>query len=667
MSTSPLGGRGTAERERAALIEAASKAKEWKLRFPPDLERQFEQDTGPERTRNFVWCGFLGTVFCCLFLFNYFTMLPDVAWRALLIQVAFTAPVLFKLMIYMRTNPSPFRRELAETVAIVASLLAGMASYQGSIYPAATFFRYCPVLTFIFLNVVAGVRFRFALVASMVVVLCHIVDVQLYDGIDSDMKGLITGSVLFACGLTLMANYRIEKDARRTYLSNEREVLRRDEVARLANHDVLTGLANRSLLQRRITESLARARSANGSVAVLCIDLDGFKAVNDLRGHAAGDQLLREVAARLSRCMRETDTVARLGGDEFVVLQTDNVQPDTARILAERLIASLSEPYSLGADEVDGAVTASIGVALFPCDGENPETLLHNADTALYRAKWAGKNRAAFFRPEMDHELRERRAMEHDLHQAAARGQFTLAWQPLSSAGTESRITGFEVLLRWHHPKRGPVPPDLFIPVAESCGAITGIGAWVLNEACHEAASWSAPLRVAVNVSPIQVQQGDAFVEMVERALACSGLAPTRLTLEVTEGVLIRDTDRVLAVLNRLKALGVQIALDDFGTGYSSLATLRTFPFDKIKIDRSFLSEIGDMPHGQNMATVRAVLGLARGLGLPAVAEGVETELQLEALHAAGCEEVQGWLIGKPASIESFCHLTRTLAAASAA
>ena len=440
-----------------------------------------------------------------------------------------------------------------------------------------------------------------------------------------------------------------------------------ERIQELAHHDPLTGLANRALLRERVVDAIARSRRSGSSLAVLCLDLDGFKAVNDLHGHATGDELLREVAARLGRSVRETDTVARLGGDEFVVLQTDPGQPEAARALAERLVAVLAEPYDLGSSETQSVVTTSVGVALFPGDGSDPEALLHNADTALYRAKWAGKNGAAFFQPGMDYELRERRALERDLRQAAARSEFALAWQPLSAAGDSGEVTGFEVLLRWHHPEHGLVPPGQFIPVAEACGAITAIGAWVLREACREAARWTVPLQVAVNVSPVQAQQGEAFAEMVEQVLATTGLAPSRLTLEVTEGVLIRDAERALSALCRLKALGVRFALDDFGTGYSSLATLRAFPFDKLKIDRSFVAEIGGAAGEQDMAIVEAVLGLARGMRLPVVAEGVETDAQLGALREAGCEEVQGWLVGRPASIASFAHLTGLATAASAA
>lgn len=431
-----------------------------------------------------------------------------------------------------------------------------------------------------------------------------------------------------------------------------------EQIYRLAHHDALTGLANRTLLHERLGEAIGRAQRGEGSIAVLCLDLDGFKAVNDLHGHTAGDQLLRKVGGRLLSNVREIDTVARTGGDEFIVVQEIQADHIAVRTLAERLTALLAEPYDLDGNGTLGVVTASIGVALYPDDGASSEELLRNADTALYRAKWAGKNHAAFFQPEMDRELRERRAMEHDLKHAVMRGEFALAWQPLAMTAGLGSVTGFEVLLRWNHPRRGLVPPDLFIPVAEASGAIGAIGSWVLREACIEAAGWSEPLQVAVNVSPIQAQQGETFAEMVEQILTETGLDPSRLMLEITEGVLIHKPDRVLTALRRLKAQGVKFALDDFGTGYSSLATLRAFPFDKLKIDRSFIT--GITADGQDAAIVRAVLGLARGLGLPVVAEGIETEAQLHALRDQGCEEVQGWLIGRPSPIGSFADVVET-------
>ena len=817
--TSPERQGVAAEANDAALIDIALRYGSYRLRFPPELEARFERDTGPERCRTFVGHGTLGLALCYLFLPSYFSMLPDVAWRELLVEVGFVTPAAVGLIAYMRTKPPAFWRETSQTLVAVLSLVASMVAYHASTLPNAVFFRYAPILTALFINAVVAVRFRYAAAGSIAVVLCNFADLWLFPGASPDAKQMVANAVIMTCLFTLLANHRLEKGQRRTYLLNARERLLREEAARLADaqshdalhraqereqaalaaaahaaelrdahrvarigtwrrdlvngtlalseelhhllgtdpqtfdpttenllslirpedrtatgaalaraasgerageyewrvlrpdgslawfwaetrletdasgrtvavrgvcqdvtehrataeriyrlahHDALTGLANRALLRERINEATARARRAESNLAVLCLDLDGFKAVNDLYGHAAGDRLLREVAARLIRSVRETDTVARLGGDEFVVLQTEHVQPEAARALAERIVATLAEPYDLGAGEAQGAVTASVGVAVFPADGDEPETLLHNADTALYRAKWAGKNGAAFFRPEMDHELRERRSLESDLRQAVGCGEFRLAWQQLSAADDDGRVTGFEALLRWHDPERGLVPPDVFIPVAEACGAIAVIGAWVLREACHEAARWAQPLRVAVNVSPLQAQQGEVFAEVVEQALASSGLAPSRLILEVTEGVLIREPDRVLAALRRLKVLGVQVALDDFGTGYSSLGTLRAFPFDKIKIDRSFVAGLNTEAGEQDAAIVRAVLGLARGLGLPVTAEGVETAAQLGVLRAAGCNEVQGWLVGRPAPIESFAHLTGPRDAASA-
>ncbi|MDT7951236.1 MAG: EAL domain-containing protein [Acetobacteraceae bacterium] len=429
-----------------------------------------------------------------------------------------------------------------------------------------------------------------------------------------------------------------------------------DRIHWLAHHDPLTGLPNRTLLHERMNGMVARTRSNGATLAVLCLDLDGFKTVNDLHGHAAGDTVLREVGSRLRRNTRESDTVARLGGDEFVVLHEASANPQGTRALAERLIADLAEAYLLDNGQL-GHITVSVGIAMFPIDGNDPQALLRNADTALYRAKADGKNGYAFFRPDMDVERRERRYLENDLWQAIDRNEFHLVWQPLCLADDPGRVTGFEVLLRWQHPVRGAVSPAEFIPVAEDCGAISTIGAWVLRQACCEAAQWAVPLLVSVNVSPLQAQAGDAFAVVVEQILDESGLSASRLMLEVTEGVLIREPERVLIALRRLKALGVQVALDDFGTGYSSLATLRAFPFDKIKIDRAFIT--GVAVNGQDAAIVRAVLGLANGLGLPVIAEGVETSTQLEALCTLGCQEVQGWLPGRPAPIDSWGKITR--------
>ena len=665
----------------AALIDATLARKGTRQRFPPILEARFERDTGPERCRMLARYGLASLILYNLCLFNYFAMLPDVAWRAFLVQIVLVTPTALLCLAYALSGPPPLRRETMHVLTTLLSLAASMAVWQASTSYVAVLFRYGPLLTLLFINVVAPARFSFAVAASVIIVLCNVADLWRFEGATADVKMMIASSVVWASLFTLLANYRLEKEQRRAYLLKMRERLRRDEVTRLtaeqraaaerihrlAHHDALTGLANRTLLSERVSEAIDLARHAGTRLAVFCLDLDGFKAVNDLHSHAAGDHLLREVAARLGRSVRETDTVARLGGDEFVVLQNDPDQPAAAHALAKRLVSVLSEPYDLGAGEAQGAVTASIGIALFPGDGIAAEILLHNADTALYNAKWAGKNGAAFFHPEMDCELRERLAMERDLRLAAIHGEFALDWQPRSAASDGGAVTGFEVLLRWDHPERGLVPPDLFIPKAEACGVIAAVGAWVLREACHEAARWTVPLQVAVNVSPLQAQKGEAFAGLVEQVLAASGLDPSRLVLEVTEGVLIHEAERVLVALRRLKALGVQVALNDFGTGYSSLATLRAFPFDKLKIDRSFVAEIRSGAARQDIAIVQTVLALARGLGVPVLAEGVETEAQLGMLRAAGCEEVQGWLVGRPAPIESFAHFTRTYVAASAA
>ena len=426
------------------------------------------------------------------------------------------------------------------------------------------------------------------------------------------------------------------------------------KIYRLAHHDTLTGLANRSSLNDRLRNAVIFSARESDQIAVLCLDLDGFKAVNDLFGHAAGDELLRQVAVRLLQSVREGDVVARMGGDEFVIVQAGATQAEIAGALGERILEALTDPFDLG-EGVQAQVTVSIGIALFPDDGEDPATLLRNADTALYRAKWAGKCRSVFFEPGMDREIRDRRALESDLRHAIERRQLFLEWQPLARGESATEIDGFEVLLRWRHPNRGLIAPDVFIPIAEACGAIVEIGLWVLRQACEEAARWDKPFSVAVNVSPIQAQQGDAFATAVEQVLRSSGLDPFRLELEVTEGVLIRDAERVLDALRRLKAIGVRFALDDFGTGYSSLATLRAFPFDKIKIDRRFT--LGQTSGDQDSAILRAVMGLARGLSLPVVAEGVETHSQLQALLAEGCQQVQGWYIGRPAPIAHFAQL----------
>ena len=412
--------------------------------------------------------------------------------------------------------------------------------------------------------------------------------------------------------------------------------------AELAQKDALTGLQNRASFQERLQETLARAKRTGSQVAVLCLDLDRFKAVNDTLGHPVGDALLRKVAERLQSTVREGDVVARLGGDEFAVLQADTAQPQAAETLAARLVDLLARTYLVDGHMLN--IGTSVGVALSPSDASDADELMKRADLALYRAKSDGRGAFRFFEPGMDARMKARRTLELDLRQALALKEFSLAYQPQIDLVTNT-ITGFEALIRWHHPERGEVQPADFIPLSEEIGIITPIGEWVLRTACREAAGWAKPVSIAVNLSPVQFRS-PKLVEIVMSALARSGLEPSRLELEITESALLADTETVLATLNTLRALGVRISMDDFGTGYSSLSYLRKFSFDKIKIDRSFVSDmIDDKDCG---AIVRAVAGLGASLGIKTTAEGVETPEQLAAIQAEGCSEVQGFLMGRP-------------------
>jgi diguanylate cyclase (GGDEF)-like protein len=424
-------------------------------------------------------------------------------------------------------------------------------------------------------------------------------------------------------------------------------------IRHMAQHDVLTGAANRALLHERLTHAFAQAESTDGSFALLCIDLDRFKPVNDLHGHSAGDRVLCEVGRRLRENTRAADTVARLGGDEFVVLQPVVADVDQAIDLASRLVMVLNQPYDIG-DGKCVELSASIGIALYPEDGAAPDALLANADSALYRVKRSSRNGYALFHADMDAGQHERHLLEHDLRHALGRGEFSLAYQIQAACGSE-RVVGFEALLRWNHAGRGNVSPADFIPVAEECGLIIDIGAWVLRQACAEAARWDVPLRIAVNVSPRQLEQA-GFAELVADTLEKTGLQPARLELEVTEGLLIRKADQALAVIKTLKNLGVQMALDDFGTGYSSLVALRNFTFDRVKVDRTFVQHLTESAEAR--AIIRAVVALGRALSIPVLAEGVETQEQLDALRDSGCDEVQGYLIGRPLPIGQQRHVT---------
>ncbi|MDO9713387.1 bifunctional diguanylate cyclase/phosphodiesterase [Paracraurococcus lichenis] len=416
-------------------------------------------------------------------------------------------------------------------------------------------------------------------------------------------------------------------------------------IAHLAHHDALTGLPNRVLFRDRLNDALARARRNEG-FAVLYLDLDRFKEVNDTLGHPVGDALLRAVTARLQAELRETDTLARLGGDEFAVIQASLDQPRDATTLARRLVEVISAPFLLDGHQM--VIGTSVGISLCPTDGFDPDALLKGADMALYRAKAEGRGRWRFFEPEMDARMQLRRTLELDLRRALAMSEFEVFYQPIVNIDTR-RVSGLEALLRWRHPERGLVPPDDFIPLAEEIGLILPIGEWVLAQACCDAATWPGAPKVAVNLSPVQFA-GRGLVEAVAAALAQSGLAPARLELEITETVLLQDTEATLATLHRLKALGVRIAMDDFGTGYSSLSYLQRFPFDKVKIDRSFTRELGNSR--QSNAIVQAVTDLCAGLEMTTTAEGVETEAQLAVLRRRGCSEAQGYLFSKPKPAE---------------
>ena len=430
------------------------------------------------------------------------------------------------------------------------------------------------------------------------------------------------------------------------------------KIRHMAHHDTLTGLPNRTLFHDRLAQAVAFARRNNVAVTVLCLDLDRFKTVNDLTGHSGGDLLLKQVADRLRASVRDHDTVARLSGDEFAIIQQGAAAVESAGVLAERLVKMMALPFDLDGQQM--VIGTSVGIALYPGDADSGEDLVRAADTALYRAKGAGRGTYRFFEADMDARLQERRLLERDLRQALALGQFELHYQPLVGCGMDTdEVLGFEALVRWRHPERGLVSPVEFIPVAEECGLIMPLGEWVMRTACAEAAKWQNDKKIAVNLSPIQFRHAD-LAKHILTILAQTGLSPSRLELEITEGVLIEETERTLATLGSLKAAGVSVSLDDFGTGYSSLSYLRRFAFDKIKIDRSFIWEMERNP--DSMAIVRSVIALGRSLRITVIAEGVETAAQLALLQDENCDQVQGFLLGRPRPAEDLGTLVTNAA-----
>ena len=413
------------------------------------------------------------------------------------------------------------------------------------------------------------------------------------------------------------------------------------KIAHLARHDALTNLPNRVLFRESLEHSLSVLERGQ-SFAVICLDLDQFKEVNDTLGHPVGDELLKGVARRLRSCLRDSDIVARLGGDEFAVIQKNVKRPEDSNKLATKLVEMISEPYDLNGKHV--VIGASIGIAITPGDGADPDQLLKNADMALYLAKKEGRGTHRFFEPEMDARLQARRGMEIDLRSAIINGQFKLMYQPIFQIETKE-INAFEALIRWDHPERGRISPADFIPLAEETGLILQIGEWVLRRACSQAAKWPSSINVAVNLSPTQFKNRK-LVQTIINALASASLSPGRLELEITESALLQNDSGTLGTLHQLRGLGIRVSMDDFGTGYSSLSYLRSFPFDKIKIDGSF---VRDMPQREDCkAIVRAVASLARSLNVPTVAEGVETQEQFDMARAEGCNECQGFLLGRP-------------------
>jgi diguanylate cyclase (GGDEF)-like protein/PAS domain S-box-containing protein len=440
------------------------------------------------------------------------------------------------------------------------------------------------------------------------------------------------------------------------WLSTHEDITERrraeQQVAHMARHDALTDLPNRVLFRERLAQALAGMHRGE-RLAVLCLDLDHFKTINDTLGHHAGDEWLKVVADRLRDCVRETDTVARLGGDEFTIIQCNVAEPGDVADLARRVGEAIRTPQEILGHAVVG--NTSIGIAIGPDDGLDADELLKNADMALYGAKGDGRGTYRFFEAEMDARMKTRRILELSLRTALANGEFELHYQPLMAL-SDHTVAACEALLRWRHPVRGMIPPSAFIPLAEEIGLIVPIGEWVLRTACTQAARWPNNIKVAVNLSAIQVMHKD-LLPLVVSALANAGLPAQRLEIEITESVLLHNTQATLATLHRLREIGVRISMDDFGTGYSSLSYLRSFPFDKIKIDRCFIHSLADGT--DSLAIVTAITGLAKSLGIATTAEGVETLQQLQQVAALGCTEMQGFYFCPPRRIEEIMPFLR--------
>jgi diguanylate cyclase (GGDEF)-like protein len=422
------------------------------------------------------------------------------------------------------------------------------------------------------------------------------------------------------------------------------------KIAHMARHDALTDLPNRVLLRERLGEALAHVEHGH-RLAVLCLDLDQFKNVNDTLGHPIGDELLRAVAGRLRGCVRDTDTISRVGGDEFSIIQTDIVNATDAERLARRISEAITAPFDLHGHLV--MVDTSIGIALAPADGTDVNDLLKNADMALYGAKADGRGVYRFFEPKMDARMKARRTLELALRKALEKGEFELYYQPVVNLRRQD-VHCCEALIRWHHPERGIVSPGEFIPVAEEIGLIVALGEWVIRRACEDAAKWPDEICVAVNLSPTQLNN-KSLLPTVLSALASSQLPAHRLELEITEAVLMQNTESTLKALHQLRSLGIRISMDDFGTGYSSLSYLRSFPFDKIKIDRCFINGLGDS--SESAAIVQAVAGLAVSLSMTTTAEGVETRDQLDRVRELGCTDVQGFFYSPPVPLHELAKI----------